>query len=178
MPRLNMETLLPAGLVAGKVAAGAGLIEISARAAAASASCPCCGKRSRHVHSHCVRQLADLPAHGLEVRVPVMARRFRRCAPRCLQAIFPERLRPEAACTGPGQDRPPRQGRRRSGRRDLASGHGRPPPPRYLECKTAQERQQERQMAADEHRYPGGAFLLPRPAPGPSAAVSGEGACA
>ncbi|WP_172332801.1 ISL3 family transposase [Mangrovicoccus sp. HB161399] len=97
MQRLSMKTLLPAGLVVGKVSAGAGLIEISARAAAATEACPCCGRRSRHVHSHYVRQLADLPAHGLEVRVLVVVRRFRCCAPRCPRAIFSERLRPEAA---------------------------------------------------------------------------------
>ncbi|WP_370296239.1 ISL3 family transposase [Poseidonocella sp. HB161398] len=92
-----MKTLLPAGLAAGKVSAGVGLIEISARSAAVSASCPCCGRRSRHVHSHYVRRLADLPAHGLEVGVLVTVRRLRCRAPRCPQAIFPERLRPEAA---------------------------------------------------------------------------------
>ncbi|WP_240722459.1 ISL3 family transposase [Poseidonocella sp. HB161398] len=92
-----MKALLPVGLVVENVCTRNGAIEISARSTASAASCPCCGRRSRHVHSHYLRHLADLPAHGCQVRLLVAVRRFRCMSRRCRQAIFSERLRPEAA---------------------------------------------------------------------------------
>lgn len=97
MPQLDMRNLLPAGLVVDDVSTNDGAIQVLARSTGASASCPCCGARSRHVHSHYRRHLADLPAHGLEVGLVVDVRRFRCCSPRCHRSIFSERLRPDVA---------------------------------------------------------------------------------
>jgi hypothetical protein len=44
------------------------------------------------VHSHCVRKLHDLPAHGRSVMIYVMARRFRCLNVTCRRKIFAERL--------------------------------------------------------------------------------------
>lgn len=97
MPRLDMKTLLPPGLVIESVRSSDIGVRVAARSASASAACPRCGSLSRHVHSHYHRRLADLPAHGLEVQLQVLVRRFRCRSPRCTQSIFSERLRPDAA---------------------------------------------------------------------------------
>jgi hypothetical protein len=39
-------------------------------------------------------RLADLPAHGFDVRLVVQVRRFRCCSGKCCRAIFAERLDP------------------------------------------------------------------------------------
>jgi len=58
--------------------------------------CPSCGQHSSRIHSHYVRKLRDLPAHGLAIQLRVRLRRFfcdfRDC-PRC---TFAERM-PEVA---------------------------------------------------------------------------------
>lgn len=59
---------------------------------APEACCPLCHQRSAHVHSHYIRQVADLPWHGIAVRLPVRVRRFFCDHPTCQQAIFTERL--------------------------------------------------------------------------------------
>ncbi|WP_248633263.1 ISL3 family transposase [Cereibacter changlensis] len=65
-----------------------------ARTAKGWAACPCCGSRSGQVHSRYRRRLADLPAHGFDVRLVVQVRRFRCCSGQCCRAIFAERLDP------------------------------------------------------------------------------------
>lgn len=94
MPRLNMKNFLPAGLVVDHVGFDRRQIEISARAAKGWAACPECGVRSGRVHSRYRRRLADLPAHGFDVRLVVLVRRFRCCSGKCCREIFAGRLDP------------------------------------------------------------------------------------
>lgn len=94
MPRLNMEKLLPAGLVLDHLDFDREQIEISARTVKGWAACPCCGSPSGRVHSRYRRRLADLPAHGFDVRLVIQVRRFRCCSDNCCRAIFAERLDP------------------------------------------------------------------------------------
>src|SRR5262245_4349779 len=54
--------------------------------------CPLCHQRSTRVHSHYVRQVADLPWHGLALRLHLRVRRFFCDTPTCQRAIFTERL--------------------------------------------------------------------------------------
>ncbi len=94
MPGLNVKKLLPVGLVVDQVGLDRRRIEISARSAKGWATCPCCGSRSKRVHSRYRRHLADLPAHGCDVRLMVQVRRFWCGSVTCCRAIFAERLDP------------------------------------------------------------------------------------
>jgi len=59
-------------------------------------ACPKCGHASTRVHSRYRRTLADLPWHGLRVRLDVRVRRCFCGVPGCQRLIFTERL-PETA---------------------------------------------------------------------------------
>jgi transposase len=56
------------------------------------ARCPRCGRRSRRVHSHYQRTLADLPWCGTPVTIHLHTRRFRCRVRWCVRKIFTERL--------------------------------------------------------------------------------------
>lgn len=56
------------------------------------ACCPLCQQRSLRVHSRYVRQVADLPWHGIALRLHLRVRRFFCNNAACQQAIFTERL--------------------------------------------------------------------------------------
>jgi transposase len=62
--------------------------------------CPGCGQTSRRIHSHYLRNLADLPWNGRIVKLRLRARKFRCSEPACATRIFTERvtgaLRPSA----------------------------------------------------------------------------------
>ncbi len=94
MPGLYMKKLLPAGLLVDHVNLGRRQFAISARSTSSWATCPCCGSRSRKLHSQHRGHLADLPAHGFDVRRMVQVRRFRCGSGTCCRAIFSERLDP------------------------------------------------------------------------------------
>ena len=53
-------------------------------------TCPCCGKKSRSVHSHYIRHIRDLPLYGRSLEMTFRARRFRCRNPRCRQSVFTE----------------------------------------------------------------------------------------
>lgn len=55
-------------------------------------ACPRCGRPSRKAHSRYFRTLADLPRHGVAVKLSLRVRRFFCHTPSCLQKIFTERL--------------------------------------------------------------------------------------
>jgi len=55
------------------------------------AECPSCHRRSTRVHSRYVRRVADLPWHGIAVRLELHTRRFRCRNSLCAQRIFSER---------------------------------------------------------------------------------------
>jgi transposase len=57
-----------------------------------TARCPRCSRRSRHIHSHYVRSLRDLPCGGHPVILCVHVRRFRCRNRHCSRQIFCERL--------------------------------------------------------------------------------------
>ena len=65
---------------------------VTARARRRVVACPVCGHASRRVHSRYCRTLADLPWHGLRVRLDVRVRRFLCSVPGCPRRIFTERL--------------------------------------------------------------------------------------
>ena len=85
---------LPAGLKAEQVELAGNTIRIHSRSAKTAAVCPRCGMVSRHVHSRYRRHPADLPAHGRQVELILLVRRFRCRAMHCPTKIFAERFPP------------------------------------------------------------------------------------
>lgn len=57
-----------------------------------AATCPQCAQSSRRVHSRYVRHVADLPWHGVAVRMELHTRRFFCTQDACAQHVFCERL--------------------------------------------------------------------------------------
>lgn len=88
----SRRDFLPAGLKADQVELDGNRIRVHARSLDASAACPRCGMVSRHVHSKYWRRPADLPAHGREVELVLLVRRFRCPAVGCPTKIFSERF--------------------------------------------------------------------------------------
>ena len=86
--------LLPKGLKTEQVELTAESVVVVARSASIAAACPQCGRPSRQVHSRYRRRLADLPAHGREVRILLTVRRFRCRTKHCRTEIFAERFPP------------------------------------------------------------------------------------
>ncbi|MGB7926402.1 MAG: ISL3 family transposase [Pyrinomonadaceae bacterium] len=62
------------------------------RCSARNAHCPRCLQPSTRIHSRYTRQVADLPWHGVSVRLQLHTRRFRCLTETCSQSIFCERL--------------------------------------------------------------------------------------
>ena len=56
------------------------------------AACPCCNRSSSRIHSRYTRTVADLPWHGIAVKLELCVRRFRCQNSLCAQHIFCERL--------------------------------------------------------------------------------------
>src|SRR5690348_17342622 len=70
---------------------------VTARARRHVVACPSCGLASKRVHSRYQGTLADLPWHGLQVRLTLQVRRFLCDMPGCPRRIFTERLPRTAA---------------------------------------------------------------------------------
>lgn len=109
MSKVGRQGFLPGGLKADRIELIGNVVQVYARAVGDAAACPQCGAYSRHVHSHYWRRLADLPAHGREVRLFLRSRRFRCRATLCRTRIFAERFspaitQPHARRTGRLQD--------------------------------------------------------------------------
>lgn len=85
-PNLLVEGVAPTGDV----------VVINARSRDPSAECPVCGTLSTKVQSYYERSLADLPWHGVMVRLVVRVRRFFCPKAECPRVIFAERI-PELA---------------------------------------------------------------------------------
>lgn len=62
------------------------------KATRARAECPRCHRLSASVHSHYIRRVADLPRHGVAVRLHLRTCRFRCKNSLCMKRIFCERL--------------------------------------------------------------------------------------
>ena len=86
------RALLPPGLLIEHVRIDDSGLAAVARSGDVGSACPSCGKLSRRVHSHYVRSLSDLPAHGRRVRITLTVRRFRCGTDVCPRVIFAERL--------------------------------------------------------------------------------------
>ena len=56
------------------------------------AACPLCQQYSNSLHSRYIRQVADLPWHGVAVRLELHARKFRCGNELCRRKVFCERL--------------------------------------------------------------------------------------
>lgn len=74
--RMERERFLPDGLKTERIEVSGGRVVVHARASSAASACPRCGQTSRRQHSRYHRRLADLPAHGREVRIVLSVRRF------------------------------------------------------------------------------------------------------
>jgi transposase len=81
-PELSIVQILPQ----------ADSVVLVARPKAMDSCCPCCGRRTRRVHSHYMRRLSDLPWQGRVVEIRLHARRFRCANSQCPRRIFTERL--------------------------------------------------------------------------------------
>jgi transposase len=62
------------------------------KATRAQAECPRCHRPSTHIHSSYSRQVADLPWHGVAVKLELRTRRFRCKNSLCTGRVFCERL--------------------------------------------------------------------------------------
>ena len=69
-----------------------GHVQVEATTSGHYSRCPCCQRRSRHVHSHYERTLADCPCLGQAVTVHMRVRRFRCRVRWCPRRVFSERL--------------------------------------------------------------------------------------
>lgn len=67
-------------------------ITLIVRTTLANAECPRCHRASSRVHSRYTRRIADLPWHGVSVKLDLHTRRFRCLNSLCAQRIFCERL--------------------------------------------------------------------------------------
>jgi hypothetical protein len=65
---------------------------ITATTTRCAAQCPRCHRRSKRVHSHYERRIADLPCGGSRVVIHLQTRRFVCRVPWCRRRIFTERL--------------------------------------------------------------------------------------
>ena len=96
--------LVPAGLEFGHLRVEPGLLVVHASTGHAPAECPCCGRGCPRVHSRYVRTVADLPWHGVAVRLRVRSRRMFCENAACERRIFCERL-PDVAAHARKTDR-------------------------------------------------------------------------
>jgi transposase len=88
----QVSSLIPAGLVIESMNCAEREIVVFARAESRTAICPLCGFLSRRIHSRYIRQVADLPSAGREVRLRIVTRRFVCDAPHCRRRVFAERF--------------------------------------------------------------------------------------
>src|SRR5438477_6107072 len=91
---MYVTTLLadPTCLRLERILSSTALITLVVRTAGSSAACPQCGIASGRVHSRYVRKVADLPWHGVAVRLELHARKFFCAGDDCPQRVFTERL--------------------------------------------------------------------------------------
>ena len=94
MSGVERERFLPDGLKAERIEVSGSMVLVHARAPSAASVCPRCGQASRRQHSRYQRRLADLPAHGREVRIVLSVRRFRCRTSHCRTKVFAEQFRP------------------------------------------------------------------------------------
>jgi len=96
---MDVSTLLadPTAISLELFVSHAKAITIVVRSIQKAVCCPLCREISNRLHSHYIRQLADLPWHGVAVRLEVKARKFRCRNELCQRKVFCERLPKVAA---------------------------------------------------------------------------------
>ncbi len=67
-------------------------VRFTLRPTAARQACPTCGRYSAQVHSHYIRLLRDLPAHGRCLELQIRVRRFRCTSSACPRQTFVEQI--------------------------------------------------------------------------------------
>jgi hypothetical protein len=75
-----------------RIVSSARSLTLIVRTTGRTAACPECGTTSRRVHSRYVRRAADLPWHGVAVRLELHARKFFCRELACPGRVFTERL--------------------------------------------------------------------------------------
>ena len=82
----------PACLQLLRLTADANTITATVLTTAPSARCPLCGEQAVRVHSRYTRRLADLPWHGVGLRLVLHVRKFFCDHAACARCVFTERL--------------------------------------------------------------------------------------
>jgi len=82
----------PTAIRLEKIIQHPGSLTLVVRATRVEAECPRCHRPSTRVHSYYTRSPADLPWHGVSVRLSLRTRRFRCRNSLCTKRIFCERL--------------------------------------------------------------------------------------
>jgi transposase len=68
------------------------VIEIRASSQTSASNCPQCGAESRRIHARYERTIADLPWHGVAVRLRLAVHKFKCDTPGCVRTVFTERF--------------------------------------------------------------------------------------
>lgn len=91
---MNISTLLadPTAIGLEGFISNADSITMVVRSFQKSARCPLCNAPSGSLHGNYVRRVADLPWHGVAVRLKLKTRKFRCRNELCLRKVFCERL--------------------------------------------------------------------------------------
>jgi len=89
---LRPSALVPRGFDVESASCDGATTVIIVRPMSDTSPCPGCRARSKRIHSRYQRRLADLPLAGRQVRLVVVARRFRCDTVLCDRRIFTERF--------------------------------------------------------------------------------------
>jgi hypothetical protein len=89
---LRSSALVPRGFEVESAFCDGAMTVITVRPTSGTSLCPGCGASSRRIHSRYQRRLTDLPRAGRQVRLMIMARRFRCDTLLCGRRIFTERF--------------------------------------------------------------------------------------
>lgn len=87
---MDPATLLadPEAIRLEKIVPGHNSLTLVVKATRRQAECPHCHRASARVHSHYTRSVADLPWHGIAVRLRLRVRRFRCQNSLCTKRVF------------------------------------------------------------------------------------------
>lgn len=89
---LRPSALVPHGFDVESAFCDGATTVITVRPTSGTSLCPGCGTSSGRIHSRYQRRLTDLPLAGRQVRLVVVARRFRCVTALCGRRIFTERF--------------------------------------------------------------------------------------
>lgn len=91
---MDVSTLLadPSAISLETFVSRQNLIILRVHAVQQTVCCPLCNEHSRSLHSRYVRQVADLPWHGVAIRLELQTRKFRCRNEFCRRRVFCERL--------------------------------------------------------------------------------------